>query len=620
MKIKADEISSVLKREIEEYGKDLELDEVGQILEVGDGIARIYGLKNAMSGELLDFPYGVQGLVMNLEESSVGAVLLGDFKKLREGDTVKRTGTVMSIPCGPEMIGRVVNPLGQPLDNKGPINTTQTRPLEIIAPGIAARQPVTEPLQTGLKAIDAMIPIGRGQRELIIGDRQTGKTAIAVDTIINQKDSGVICVYVAVGQKKSTVVGLVDKLTQAGAMDYTIVVNASASDPAPLQYIAPYAGTALAEYFVYTDGAATLCVYDDLSKQAAAYRELSLLLRRPPGREAYPGDVFYLHSRLLERSCKVKDLWVIVDKGAPEGAQEGVDGVVYERLEGEEVANWMITGFPTEGGHACVARKITEDDGCQTRDLGKYAIFPKDNKVPHPQTIFETEAEVNKAFAGIKGNHEVRKKMPSGGSLTALPIIETQEGEVSAYIPTNVISITDGQIYLEPNLFFSGIRPAVNVGISVSRVGGNAQTKAMKKVAGTLKLDLASFKDLEAFAQLGTELDAVATRQLERGKRMVELLKQGQYAPMSFEDQVIMVFAGTKGYLDTVPVDKVDEYQNKLLPYINSAHKEIGEELRATKKLGDKVVKNLEGVLQDFTDLFKQGKTPDPRSAEKKKG
>jgi len=615
MKIKADEISSVLKREIEEYGKDLELDEVGQILEVGDGIARIYGLKNAMSGELLDFPYGVQGLVMNLEESSVGAVLLGDFKKLREGDTVKRTGTVMSIPCGPEMIGRVVNPLGQPLDNKGPINTTQTRPLEIIAPGIAARQPVTEPLQTGLKAIDAMIPIGRGQRELIIGDRQTGKTAIAVDTIINQKDSGVICVYVAVGQKKSTVVGLVDKLTQAGAMDYTIVVNASASDPAPLQYIAPYAGTALAEYFVYNDGAATLCVYDDLSKQAAAYRELSLLLRRPPGREAYPGDVFYLHSRLLERSCKVKDLWVIVDKGAPEGTGEGVDGVVYERLEGEEVANHMITGFPDSDE----ARKITEDDGCQARDLGKYAIFPKGGKVPHPQTIFDTEAEVNKAFAGIKGNHEVRKKMPSGGSLTALPIIETQEGEVSAYIPTNVISITDGQIYLEPNLFFSGIRPAVNVGISVSRVGGNAQTKAMKKVAGTLKLDLASFKDLEAFAQLGTELDAVATRQLERGKRMVELLKQGQYAPMSFEDQVIMVFAGTKGYLDTVPVDKVNEYQEKLLPYINSAHMEIGEELRKTKKLGDKVVKNLEGVLQDFTDLFKQGKTPDPRSAEKKK-
>jgi F-type H+/Na+-transporting ATPase subunit alpha len=616
MKIKADEISSVLKREIEEYGKDMELDEVGQILEVGDGIARIYGLKNAMSGELLDFPYGVQGLVMNLEESSVGAVLLGDYKKLREGDTVKRTGTVMSIPCGPEMIGRVVNPLGQPLDNKGPINTTQTRPLEIIAPGIAARQPVTEPLQTGLKAIDAMIPIGRGQRELIIGDRQTGKTAIAVDTIINQKGSGVICVYVAVGQKKSTVVGLVDKLTQAGAMDYTIVVNASASDPAPLQYIAPYAGTALAEYFVYTDGAATLCVYDDLSKQAAAYRELSLLLRRPPGREAYPGDVFYLHSRLLERSCKVKDLWVIVDKDAPEGAQEGVDGVVYERLEGEEVANHMITGFPESDE----ARKITEDDGCQARDLGKFAIFPKGNKVPHPHTIFATEDEVKKAFAGIKGNHEVRKKMPSGGSLTALPIIETQEGEVSAYIPTNVISITDGQIYLEPNLFFSGIRPAVNVGISVSRVGGNAQTKAMKKVAGTLKLDLASFKDLEAFAQLGTELDAVATRQLERGKRMVELLKQGQYAPMPFEDQVIMVYAGTKGHLDEVPVDKVNEYQEKLLPYINSAHKEIGEELRKTKKLGDNVVKNLEGVLTDFTNLFKQGKTPDPRSAEKKTG
>ena len=616
MKIKADEISSVLKREIEEYGKDLELDEVGQILEVGDGIARIYGLRNAMSGELLDFPYGVQGLVLNLEESSVGAVLLGDFKKLREGDTVKRTGKVMSIPTGPEMIGRVVNPLGVPLDDKGPINTTEQRPLEIIAPGIAARQPVTEPLQTGLKAIDAMIPIGRGQRELIIGDRQTGKTAIAIDAIINQKGTGVICVYVAVGQKKSTVVGIVDKLTQAGAMDYTIVVTASASDPAPLQYIAPYAGTALAEHFVYTDGAATLCVYDDLSKQAAAYRELSLLLRRPPGREAYPGDVFYLHSRLLERSCKLKDEWIIVDKGAAKGTTAGVDGVIYERHEGKDVAEYMISGFPEKNE----VRKITADDGCQARDLGKYAIFQKGHKVPHAHTVFESEDKAKKAFAGLKGNHEVRKKMPSGGSLTALPIIETQEGEVSAYIPTNVISITDGQIYLEPNLFFSGIRPAVNVGISVSRVGGNAQTKAMKKVAGTLKLDLASFKDLEAFAQLGTELDAVATRKLERGKRMVELLKQGQYAPMPFEDQVVMVYAGTKGFLDEVPVNRVDEYQNKLLPYIKSAHAEITDELRETKSLGDKVVANLNSVLKDFTDLFKQGKTPDPRSAEKKKG
>ena len=616
MKIKADEISSVLKREIEEYGKDLELDEVGQILEVGDGIARIYGLRNAMSGELLDFPYGVQGLVLNLEESSVGAVLLGDFKKLREGDTVKRTGKVMSIPTGPEMIGRVVNPLGIPLDAKGPINTTEQRPLEIIAPGIAARQPVTEPLQTGIKAIDAMIPIGRGQRELIIGDRQTGKTAIAIDAIINQKGTGVICVYVAVGQKKSTVVGIVDKLTQAGAMDYTIVVTASASDPAPLQYIAPYAGTALAEHFVYNDGAATLCVYDDLSKQAAAYRELSLLLRRPPGREAYPGDVFYLHSRLLERSCKLKDEWIIVDKGAAKGAVKGVDSVIYERHDGKEVAEFMIGGFPEDD----VARKITADDGSQARDVGKFAIFPKGHKVPRPHTVFPTEQAVKKAFAGLKGNHEVRKKMPSGGSLTALPIIETQEGEVSAYIPTNVISITDGQIYLEPNLFFSGIRPAVNVGISVSRVGGNAQTKAMKKVAGTLKLDLASFKDLEAFAQLGTELDAVATRKLERGKRMVELLKQGQYAPMPFEDQVVMVYAGTKGFLDEVPVNKVNEYQDKLLPYIKSAHAEITDELRSTKSLGDKVVANLNSVLKDFTDLFKQGKTPDPRSAEKKKG
>ena len=519
MKIKADEISSVLKKEIEDYTKDLELDEVGSILEVGDGIARIYGLKNAMAGELLDFPHNVQGLVLNLEETSVGAVLLGDYRLLREGDTVKRTGKVMSIPCGPEMIGRVVNPLGEPLDDMGPINATHTRPMEIIAPGIAARQPVSEPLQTGIKAIDAMIPIGRGQRELIIGDRQTGKTAIAIDTIINQKGEDVICVYVAVGQKKSTVVGLVERLREAGAMDYSIVVTASASDPAPLQYIAPYAGTALAEYFMYTEGRATLCVYDDLSKQAAAYRELALLLRRPPGREAYPGDVFYLHSRLLERSVKMKDEWIIVEKSAAEGTTEGLDGVIYERHEGHHVAEMMVSGFDAKKYEV---RKITENDGCLSRYLGMHAIFPSGEKVALPHTFFGSEDEAKKAFGGRgdKDKVEVRRKMPSGGSLTALPIIETQEGEVSAYIPTNVISITDGQIYLEPNLFFSGIRPAVNVGISVSRVGGSAQTKAMKKVSGTLKLDLASYWDLEAFAQLGTELDAVATQKLERGKRM----------------------------------------------------------------------------------------------------
>ena len=614
MKIKADEISSVLKKEIEDYTKDLELDEVGSILEVGDGIARIYGLKNAMAGELLDFPHNVQGLVLNLEETSVGAVLLGDYRLLREGDTVKRTGKVMSIPCGPEMVGRVVNPLGEPLDDMGPINASHVRPMEIIAPGIAARQPVSEPLQTGIKAIDAMIPIGRGQRELIIGDRQTGKTAIAIDTIINQKGEDVICVYVAVGQKKSTVVSLVERLREAGAMDYSIVVTASASDPAPLQYIAPYAGTALAEYFMYNEGRATLCVYDDLSKQAAAYRELALLLRRPPGREAYPGDVFYLHSRLLERSVKMKDEWLIVEKSAAEGTTEGVDGVIYERHEGHHVAEMMVSGFDAKKYEV---RKITENDGCLARYLGKYGIFPQGEKVALPHTFFDSEDEAKKAFAGRgdKDKLEIRRKMPSGGSLTALPIIETQEGEVSAYIPTNVISITDGQIYLEPNLFFSGIRPAVNVGISVSRVGGSAQTKAMKKVSGTLKLDLASYWDLEAFAQLGTELDAVATQKLERGKRMVELLKQGQYQPLPFEEQVVMVYAGTKGYLDTVKVNRVLEYQDKLLPYVKSAHSEITNGIREKKTLTDEIVKNLDAVLTDFTAQFQQGKTPDPRPA-----
>ena len=619
MKIKADEISSVLKKEIEEYGRELELDEVGSILEVGDGIARVYGLRNAMAGELLDFAHGVQGLVLNLEEASVGCVLLGDYKLLREGDTVKRTGKVMSIPVGPETIGRVVNPLGQPIDDKGPINAVGLRPLEIIAPGIAGRQPVTEPLQTGIKAIDAMIPIGRGQRELIIGDRQTGKTAIAIDAIINQKGQDVICVYVAVGQKESTVVNLVDRLTEAGAMDYTIVVNASAADPAPLQYIAPYAGTALAEYFVYTQGKATLVVYDDLSKQAAAYRELSLLLRRPPGREAYPGDVFYLHSRLLERSCKLKDLWIVTKKGAPEGTQEGVDGKVYERGHGHEVAEYMISGFPAD---KYVYQQITAEHGAYPKDRGSWAIFPKGNPVPMPGTTFPDEASIKKAFEGRadKADLEVRKKMPSGGSLTALPIIETQEGEVSAYIPTNVISITDGQIYLEPNLFFAGLRPAINVGISVSRVGGNAQTSAMKAVAKSLKLDLASYWDLEAFAQLGTELDAVATRRLERGKRLVELLKQGQFQPMPFEDQVIMVFAGNEGFLDQIPVAKVLEFQDKLLPYLRSAHGEVTDAIRTSKKLSAQTETNLRSVLRDFVDNFKQGKTPDPRSAQKQEG
>ena len=618
MKIKADEISSVLKREIADYATQLELDETGSILEVGDGIARIYGLRNAMSSELLEFPHGVFGLALNLEETSVGAVLLGDYKKLREGDMVKRTKRVMSIPVGEAMIGRVVNPLGEPIDDKGPIHTTSQRPMEMLAPGIAGRQPVSEPLQTGIKPVDSMIPIGRGQRELIIGDRQTGKTAIAIDTIINQRGQDVVCVYVAVGQKESTVVGLVDRLQASGAMDYTVVVTASASDPAPMQYIAPYAGAAIAEYFMYEQGRATLVIYDDLSKQAAAYRELSLLLRRPPGREAYPGDVFYLHSRLLERSCKLKDLWAIVKKDAPQGAKEGVDGVVYERKEGKHIAEMVINGFDAK---KYTARQITADDGALRSDVGKWGIFEGKHKVPLPHTVYPDQAAIEKVFKGRddKASLEIRKIMPSGGSLTALPIIETQEGEVSAYIPTNVISITDGQIYLEPNLFFAGIRPAINVGISVSRVGGNAQTKAMKAVAKSLKLDLASYWELEAFAQLGTELDAVATRKLERGKRLVELLKQNQYQPMPMEEQVVMVYAGNEGFLDQVPVAKVLEFEAKFLPYLRAAHPEILDSIRTTQDLTQQTKENLTGLLKEFVELFKQGKTPDPRSLEKRK-
>ncbi|MCB1144431.1 MAG: F0F1 ATP synthase subunit alpha [Leptospiraceae bacterium] len=486
MKIKTDEITSIIKKEIQSYKQDLNIDEVGTVVEVGDGIARIYGLKNVMSGELVEFQNGVRGLAFNLEENSLGVVILGEFKHIQEGFSVKRTGKIFEVPVGEAMLGRVVNPLGEPIDGKGPISTTKSRPVEIIAPGISKRYPVTEPLQTGIKGIDAMIPIGRGQRELIIGDRGTGKTAIAIDTIINQKETGVICVYVAIGQKASTVAGVVQRLEEAGAMKYTIVVTASASDPAPMQYIAPYSGVSMAEFFMYDEGKHTLVVYDDLSKQAVAYRQMSLLLRRPPGREAYPGDVFYLHSRLLERACKLDE---------------------------------------------------------------KYG----------------------------------------GGSLTALPIIETQEGEVSAYIPTNVISITDGQIYLQSSLFASGVRPAVDVGISVSRVGGNAQIKAMKKVGGTLKLDLAQFRELEAFAQLGTELDAATQAQLDRGYRIVELLKQPQNKPIPVEEQVLSIFAVTKGFMDKVPVNKIRDCETYLINYFND---HTPEELKAIKT--EKVIKDEE--------------------------
>ncbi len=500
MKINADEITSVLKREIEHYQTDLAVDEVGTVLEVGDGIARIYGISNCMAGEMLEFANGANGLAFNLEENSIGAVILGDFSKLKEGDSVKRTGTVMQVPCGDALLGRVVDPLGNPLDGKGPIKTDTYRPVESPAPGIADRKSVHEPLQTGIKAIDSTIPIGRGQRELIIGDRGIGKTAIAIDTIINQKDSGVVCVYVAVGQKGSTIAGVVDRLEREGAMDYTIVVSAPASAPAPLQYIAPYSGCAMAEHFMY-NGGHTLCVYDDLSKQAAAYRQLSLLLRRPPGREAYPGDVFYLHSRLLERSAKLSD------------------------------------------------------------DLG-------------------------------------------GGSLTALPVIETQEGEVSAYIPTNVISITDGQIYLEPNLFFAGQRPAVNVGISVSRVGGSAQIKAMKKIAGSLRLDLSAFRELEAFAQLGTELDKATQAQLDRGFRMVEILKQPQYKPMPISEQVLVIWCGSTGFLDALPVNSLAEFEAKFLEHVRTEFPEILEGITSTGEISDEMEETLKSVAGNFSKDF----------------
>ena len=512
------ELKEVLLREI--AAADLgaqDTSEVGTVLEVRDGVARIYGLKSAEAGEMLEFTAQetgevVTGLVLNLEEDNVGAAVIGDYLKLKEGDEVRRTGRLLEVPAGPAMLGRVVDALGRPVDGLGPIKTTGSRPVEMVAPGIIVRQPVKEPLQTGIKAIDSMIPIGRGQRELIIGDRGTGKTAIAVDTIINQKGQGVVCVYVAIGQKRSTVATVVERLKEAGAMDYSIVVVASASEPAPLQYIAPYSGCALAEYFMYEEGKATLCVYDDLSKQAAAYRQLSLILRRPPGREAYPGDVFYLHSRLLER-----------------------------------------------------AAKISEDPD----------VVRLDPRIHKP-----------------------------GGSLTALPIIETQAGDVSAYIPTNVISITDGQIYLESDLFYSGVRPAVNVGLSVSRVGGNAQIKAMKQVAGTLRLDLAQFRGLAAFAQFGSDLDKTTQAQLARGQRLVEILKQPQFAPMDVELQIVSIYAGTKGFLDSLLVDAVLPFEAGLHDFVRREHAEVLSAIVNTGKLEKATEEALSAAIAAFKERF----------------
>jgi F-type H+/Na+-transporting ATPase subunit alpha len=565
MRFKVDEIASVIEEEIRKYRTEVDLSEVGKVLELGDGIARIYGLTGAMASERLEFANGAQGQVFNLEEGSVGAVVLGDYLGIKEGDEVRRSGELLSVPCGPALIGRVVDPLGRPLDGLGVIETPHRRPLEFKAPGIAERQPVNEPLQTGIKAIDSMIPIGRGQRELIIGDRKTGKTAIAIDTIVNQRGGDVICVYVAIGQKESTVVGLVDKLRELGAMDYTIVISAGSSDPAPLQYIAPYAGAAMAEYFMYQEGRATLCVYDDLSKQAQSYRQLSLLLRRPPGREAYPGDVFYLHSRLLERSVKLRDEYAVVPKDTPADSRD------------RSVAHRHPEGLQAPEEH-----RPDDVHGTYHRPHGR------------------KKAEAWLATLPDADNYKVHRFPDSGGSLTALPVIETLEGEVSAYIPTNVISITDGQIYLEPDLFFAGVRPAVNVGISVSRVGGNAQRKSMKKVAGSLRLDLAAFRDLEAFAQLGTELDTATQHQLDRGQRMVELLKQPQYRPYDVNDQVLSIFAGTRGFLDDVEVRHVLRFEAALLKHFRDEHPEILEELDRLKDLPDSLAERIGQVIRDF--------------------
>ncbi len=498
--IRAEEISKVIRDQIKHYEKRIDLSETGTVISVGDGIARVYGLENAMAMEMVEFPGGIYGLCLNLEEDNVGVAIMGEDTHIKEGDMVKRTGRIAQIPVGEAVIGRVIDPVGRPLDGKGPIEAKEFRRIEVVAPGVVERQPVNEPMYTGIKAIDAMTPIGRGQRELIIGDRQIGKTAICIDAIINQKDSDIFCIYVAIGQKKSTVAQVVDVLTRYGAMEYTTVVAACASDPATLQYIAPYAGCAIGEYY-RDSGRHALIIYDDLSKQAQAYRQVSLLLRRPPGREAYPGDIFYNHSRLLERAAKLND-----EKG--------------------------------------------------------------------------------------------------GGSLTALPIVETLAGDVSAYIPTNVISITDGQVYLEPGLFFSGVRPAINVGLSVSRVGGAAQTKAMKKVAGTLRLEMAQYRELEAFAQFGSDLDEATQKQLARGQRLVEVLKQPQYQPMSAENQIAILFAGANGYLDEWPIEAISEYEKQMLEFLESRYPEILNEIKEKEDISEEVDQKLRKALDEFRGIF----------------
>jgi len=559
--IRPEEITSILERELEAFERKIEEIGVGTVLQVGDGIARIYGLQDCMVQEMLEFLDSkgnpitdadgnvIRAIALNLDEDNVGAVILGPDTGIHEGTTVRRTNSVVSIPVGPNMVGRVVNAVGDPIDGKGPIVSGERRYIETRAPGVIDRQPVSEPLQTGLKAIDSMVPIGRGQRELIIGDRGTGKTAVAVDTIINQKGTGVICVYVAIGQKQSTVANVVRTLEAHDAMGYTIVVSATASDPAPMQFLAPYSGVTIGEYF-RDNGGHALCVYDDLSKHAVAYRQLSLLLRRPPGREAFPGDVFYLHSRLLERAAKVREDFVIVPKGSGPDLSTGVNGRTYLGKLGRKEADQDLAAMP---------------DG---------------------------------------DRHEVRKLPRTGGSLTAMPVIETQAQDISAYIPTNVISITDGQIFLESDLFFSGVRPAINVGTSVSRVGGSAQVRALRSVAGRLRLDLAQYREVQAFAQFASDLDKATQAQLHRGTRMVQILCQPQYEPMPVEQQVISIFAGSNGYLDDVEVSEVQRFEKEMHAYLIEHYPEIGEQIRRTKLLSDDTQATLEKALGRFREQF----------------
>ena len=586
MQLRAEEISQIIKRQIQAIEGAPSVAETGTVLTVGDGIARVHGLGKAMAGELVEFQpdqatdHGpVYGIVLNLEQDNVGCALFGETALIREGSKVKRTGRIMDVPVGDGLLGRVVDSLGQPIDGKGPLETKERRRVELKAPGIIARQPVTEPMQTGIKAIDAMIPIGRGQRELIIGDRQTGKTAIAVDTIINQKGKGVFCVYVAIGQKQSTVRQVVDKLEQHGAMAYTVVVASTASDMAPLQFIAPYTGVTIGEFFRDT-GRHALCVYDDLSKQAVAYRQLSLLLRRPPGREAYPGDVFYVHSRLLERAAKMADRVYVVKKGTevPSGDPTfvGVDGKVHVGHQGRESSE-------------AAAFQLVDAD-----------LFHKWEQGGADKKKVEQQLKDKLTTS----DYEIKKDPFSGGSLTALPIIETQAGDVSAYIPTNVISITDGQIFLEADLFYSGVRPAINVGISVSRVGGNAQIKAMKKIAGTLRLDLAQYREMAAFAQFAADLDAKTRAQLERGKRLVEILKQGQYVPQSVERQLLIIYAASKGFVDELPLDSLDRFESELVDYGELKHPDLIPKIVKKKEFTDEIVAELEKALKAFISVF----------------